>query len=208
MIRVVCADLSRLDSADYQMLYEMAGEERKARADRCRRREDALRCVAADALLRYALGSDTYTVEKTPLGKPFIRGREDFHYNLSHSGNWVVMAYGDGEVGVDVERLRTNIDTEALARRFFTPEEQRYMREEPDGFYWIWTGKESYLKYLGTGLTKALNSFSILFPKPEVRIHHRILPDGSHLSLCTAEREYLFEMKDLHAILSGDRSLP
>ena len=205
MISVICTDISRLTSKDYQALYEKASAERKRRADRYRRQEDSLRCVAADALLRYALGTASYTAQKESNGKPFIKGKDNFHYNLSHAGNWVVIAYGDSEVGVDVEELRVDTDIEAIARRFFTTEEQYYVFEEDKNrrqrFFEIWTGKESYLKYLGTGLAKDMTSFSVLSLEPKVRLHHRTLPNGSLLSLCTTEMDYLFELLDAQRLI-------
>lgn len=205
MIRVICTDISALSPSDYQALYEKASAERKVRADRYRRWEDSLRCVVADALLRHALGTCEYTVEKTASGKPFIKGRENFHYNLSHSGNWVVIAFGDTEVGVDVEKPRTNIDMDAIARRFFATEEQRYVFKEETNrvsrFCEIWTGKESYLKYMGTGLKKDLTSFNVLSLEPEIRLHYQTLPGGYSLCLCTTEMDYLFELLDLQRLL-------
>lgn len=203
MIRVLCTDISAMTPADYRTLYEAAAPERKARADRYLRREDSMRCVAADALLRYALGTDRYTLETTENGKPFLRGRADFHFNLSHAGKWVVIAYGDSPVGVDVEELRTDTDLEAIARRFFAAGEQNAVREAEDKrrrFFEIWTAKESWLKYLGTGLKKDLTSFSVLSPEPGLRLHHRTLPDGSILCLCTTEMEYLFELLDVQRL--------
>lgn len=205
MIRVICADISGLRPGDYERLYQLACPERKARADRYRRREDALRCVAADALLRKALGSGGYTVERTPSGKPFIKENKNFHFNLSHAGNWVVIAYGDREVGVDVEAHRENIDMETIAGRFFSPEEQRYIfsdKENPrQRFFEIWTGKESCLKYLGVGLKTDLTSFSVLSLKPELRLHHRSLPGGYSLCLCTTESDYSLELLDSQRLL-------
>lgn len=204
MIRVICGDISPLTEPEYQRLYEKATQDRKLKADRYRRQEDSLRCVAADALLRYALGNSDYVIEKTSSGKPFIRGRENFHFNLSHAGNWVVMAYGHSEVGVDVETVRMDTNIEAIARRFFAPEEQSFVfQEEADRhqrFFRIWTGKESYVKYLGTGLNMDLASFSVLSMDQGIRIHHRMLPDGSHLSLCITEHDYLFELLDLRRL--------
>ena len=205
MIRVICVDISRLTSLDYQVLYAKASDERKHRADRYHRWEISLRCVAADALLRYALGTADYTDRTTPDGKPFILGKESFHYNLSHSGSWVVIAFGDSEVGVDVERLRADTRIEGVAMRFFTAEEQRYVFREENNrhqrFLEIWTGKESFLKYLGTGLKRKLTAFSVLSLGPEVRLHHRTLPDGSLLCLCTTEKDYLFELLDAQRLL-------
>lgn len=202
MICVICTDISPLSNSDYKVLYENASEERKIRAARYRSREDALLCVTADALLRHALGWDDYTAEKSPSGKPFIKGRENFHFNLSHSGSWVAIAYGDTEVGIDVERHRTDAKQSAIAKRFFTPEEQQYLAEDPQcRFFEIWTAKESYLKYLGTGLNKDIKSFSVLSLPPELRLHHRLLSGGYHLTLCTTEDNYRFTLLDAKDLL-------
>lgn len=205
MIRLICADIYGLDEAAYDALYGKASPDRKNRADRYRRREDALRCVTAESLLRFALGSSDFIEEKTPDGKPFIKERPDFHYNLSHSGRWVVIAFGSSEVGVDVEQIREDTDISAIAGRFFSPEEQRYVREEPSQsrsrFFEVWTAKESYVKYLGTGLKKDLTSFSVLNLEPEVRLHQRELPGGYSLSLCTTGDDCLFELLDVQRLL-------
>lgn len=204
MIRVICSDISKLESA-YTMLYDAASAERKQRADRYRRKEDALRCLAAGALLQHALGTADYTTIKGPFGKPYIKENNSFHFNLSHSGNWVAIAYGDTEVGIDIEKIRMDSGKEEIARRYFTPDEQAYVfganEFAPQRFFEIWTGKESYLKYLGTGLGKNLASFSIFSVEPEVRIFHRILPGDYSLTLCTTDHNYLFELLDAQRLL-------
>lgn len=201
MIRVICADISHLTEADYRLLYEKASPERRARADRYRHREDALRCVTADALLCYVLGTADYRVGKASFGKPFIEGKEQFHYNLSHSGSWVVLACGNREVGVDVEHINRDTDVDAVANRFFSPDERQYLRQKPGDsrsrFFEIWTGKESYLKYLGTGLKRDLTSFSIFRLEPPVRLYHRELDEAHCLSLCAACDDYSFELLDV-----------
>ncbi len=204
MIRVICSDISRLESA-YPMLYDGATVERKQRSDRYRRKEDSLRCLAAGALLQHALGTVDYTAAKGPFGKPYIKENNSFHYNLSHSGNWVVIAYGDTEVGIDVEKICMDAGKEDLIRRYFTPDEQAYVCDTkeltPRRFFEVWTGKESYLKYLGTGLQKNLASFSIFSLEPEVQLYHRILPGGYSLSLCTTDNETRFELLDAQRLL-------
>ena len=205
MVRVICADLSASDDNLYRYLYENASPERKARADRFRLREDVLRCVAAEALLRYVLGTDQYHLEKTPGGKPFLPDRPDFHFNLSHSGKWAAIAWGSGEVGLDVEQIRQDARIESIARRYFCEEEQQYVfaeeAERHQRFFEIWTGKESYVKYLGTGLGIDLTAFSVLSPEPGLHIHRRTLPDGSWLSLCTAEDDYCVELIDVKNLI-------
>lgn len=204
MIQVVCADISGLNDADYEKLYCEATEERKNRADRYLRREDALRCVMADALLRHALGTDCYRTVQTADGKPCISDRPDFHYNLSHSGRWVILAFGDRAVGVDVEQIREETDIQAIAGRFFSAEEQQYVRGNPDQsrsrFFEVWTAKESFVKYLGKGLQKDLPTFSVFSPELGVRFYEKELEGGYWMHLCTEGDDGVLELLDVQQL--------
>lgn len=194
MIQIGYVDLTLLDEGVYQRLYDRAGPHRRQRADRYLRREDALRCIAADALLRYVLrrtlGTDRVETAVTAEGKPFLRDRKDFHFNLSHSGHWVVIAWGCHPVGIDVEMIRMDESKLQLARRFFASDEQDWLFAAPEQerslrFFEIWTRKESYLKYLGTGINRSLNSFSVLNPRAlEVTFRSEPLEDAM-LTLCS-----------------------
>ncbi len=206
MVQIVVFDISQMKPADFETLYARASEERRQRADRYLRQEDRLRCIAADALLRYALqkelGLTEFTVLQEPLGKPRIQDAPEFHYNLSHSGNLAVIAWGDSEAGVDVEQIRMDEGKEKLARRFFTPEEQAFVFKTDEGiperFYQIWTGKESYLKYLGTGLQKSLTSFDIFSTAPAIRSWIR---DGYCISLCAEDMPVTFSHVTVEQLL-------
>lgn len=197
MVKLICWNISSLTQADHQALYASASQERRQKADSCRFPEDALRCLAAGALLKKVLGEDG-NLAYTPEGKPWLRNREDFHFNLSHSGPWVVLAYGQSPVGVDVQQHRMLHNPEAFARRHFTLQEQQYIleaeEERQQRFFEIWTGKESYLKYLGTGLNRKLSSFSVLRPEEGVRIHSRMLSGDCSLSLCCREADFELEI--------------
>jgi 4'-phosphopantetheinyl transferase len=202
VIQIRLLDLSGLEEEAYQKLYALASPRRRQQADRYRFPADARRCIAADGLLRYAarqaLGTDRPEPEKTPEGKPFLPEYPDFHFNLSHSGRWVVIAWGDCPVGIDVEKLDYTPGRQQVMRRFFTPEEQEYLfsageAEKAERFFEIWTAKESYLKYLGTGLRRSLNSFSVV---PDgtglgVRFTGRWLGD-SYLTVCTRQEDITF----------------
>lgn len=131
---------------------------------------DLQRTLLGEVLIRAivrkfkGLPPDQVRIEVTGKGKPFLSGVDDFHFNLSHSGEWVVMATSVHEVGIDVEQIQ-NAKYE-VAQRFFTADECHALEslsgsEKNEYFYSLWTAKESYLKYLGKGLTRALNSFSV-----------------------------------------------
>ena len=98
-------------------------------------------------------------------GKPHIENLSDVHFNISHSGHYVVCAVASTEIGIDVERIRkVNL---RIAERFFSPSEIRDLMqldqvEQMQYFITLWTIKESYLKAIGKGLTQHLNSFTII----------------------------------------------
>lgn len=201
MIRVVCADISSADDQIYQKLYEKASSRRKLRADRYLRQEDKLRCVTAAALLKNLLGVEEDQIEQNAFGKPYIKDRKNVHFNLSHSGRYVVLAWGDTELGVDVQKHDPATNTEAVGMRWFAPDEQQYAHRDANRFYEVWTKKESFLKYTGKGLRTSLHSFSVLTPEPNIRYFFRTLGADYSLSLCTKEDEYEFELLDVQQLL-------
>ena len=166
---VDCLKIDKLSDSVYEMMYRLSTQERQEKANRYRKREDSERCLAAGMLLQAAL-LDTQGVCKLPSvygihGKPQTEGAEGFHYNISHAGEWVVLAYSDKEVGVDVERIFMDEGRKKVAEFSFAEEEQNYIfeseNEQAERFSKVWTLKESYLKYLGTGMTKDMKSFVV-----------------------------------------------
>lgn len=89
-------------------------------------------------------------------GKPYVAGYPDVHFNISHSGNIVLCALYDKPVGIDIQKMKDS-NFELLAKRVFTEKEKEQFYSAPqDGrkaqFFRTWTAKESYLKFLGTGI--------------------------------------------------------
>lgn len=99
-------------------------------------------------------------------GKPEPAGFRGIHFNISHSGDWVVVSLSPGAVGVDVERMRKV--PEGVANRFFSEKEKNWLasaideKEKAEIFFTLWTLKESFLKAIGTGLTRSLSTFTIV----------------------------------------------
>lgn len=90
-------------------------------------------------------------------GKPYL---EDFpyHFNLSHSGDWILLAVGETPVGADIEEI-TKIRQKVMENYFSQSEQDQVAKQGTDAFFAIWTRKESYVKYTGEGmkgLSKAL----------------------------------------------------
>jgi 4'-phosphopantetheinyl transferase len=166
-----------LDESLFPSLLSLVSEERRQRAKRFLRREDAWRGVVGEALARSCIGRR----EKCPpkevrfatgeKGKPFVQVPHKAEFNIAHSGSWVVCALDEGPVGVDVERIHP-VDF-AIAKRFFSSGEyealSRLDGEPKTGrFFDYWSLKESYIKAIGKGLSCPLGSFTIIIEKKRI----------------------------------------
>lgn len=94
-----------------------------------------------------------------------LEGYPKFNFNISHSGDFVVCAIDDENVGIDIEK-ENYIKFANIAKDYFTISEFNYIvKQDLDDklskFYEIWTLKESYIKCCGQDLSIPLKSFSI-----------------------------------------------
>lgn len=124
------------DITQFSHIANLAGlvsDERKERIARYRFDSDKIRCVIAELLVRYLLwtqyGMDAQklTVCYSKCGKPYFENSK-IHFNLSHSGEWVVCAMGDSEMGVDVEAIRP-MDFPSVYRAFSKNEIAQFNKE-------------------------------------------------------------------------------
>lgn len=89
------------------------------------------------------------------------------HFNVSHAQSLGLLAVTrNGEVGIDVERIRPCGDFEMIAQRFFSPPEIQVLWAVPPtlrehAFLAIWTRKEAFTKALGVGLQMEWTSFDV-----------------------------------------------
>lgn len=133
---------------------------RMAKADRYRLERDRLLCMGAGLLmLRFAGIRDESQLRQGKNGKPFAPGYPAF--NLSHSGQWCVLAMGEGEIGVDIERIDPkNLE---VAPTVYTSGELEWMSGSPlERFHTLWTWKESVMKATGQGMALEPGSFEVL----------------------------------------------
>ena len=143
-------------------------------------------------------------IERGNRGKPSLPNAKP--YNLSHSGDYAVLAVSSGSVGVDLEQIRP-IDWNLISARFFHPLERAFLAQSDDplnAFFAIWTLKESYLKAEGLGFSVSPASFSIL-PEGETSavmsgetgylFRRFVAVEGYCLSLCCVEHEITEEVK-------------
>jgi 4'-phosphopantetheinyl transferase len=141
--------------------------EKRARILRMRYKKDAQAALTAHRLLCYAL-KRTYGIEPRPEdwgagqnGKPYLKNIKGIHFNISHSGRVAMCAVNNEPVGVDVEMVRPFSDN--VIRRIMSAEEREALASVQDRdklFFKIWTLKEAYLKFTGSGIS-ALDSITV-----------------------------------------------
>jgi len=128
-------------------------------------------------------------------GKPALQDLK-LEFNLSHSGVFALIAATQGhKVGVDVERVRSDLEFERIASRFFSQNEiSELMVVPPDqrqiAFFNCWTRKEAYIKAQGLGLSLPLESFDVSLTPNEPAILNATRPDSDE-----AARWMLFSME-------------
>lgn len=128
--------------------------------------------LGAEALLNKALERVCKSAElpaayeRNAHGKPYLLPpNQEVYVNWSHSGEYVLCAIADREVGVDLQwnqkEPKYNVIWHSLSgeERIFYEEQASDRRSAL--FYEYWTLKEAYLKMLGTGFRTPLEYFRV-----------------------------------------------
>lgn len=140
-----------------ELLLPYVSSERMAYAGRYRFRNDRVQSLLAYILLRIGLYEEYGICHMPKIGisetkKPFLEEYPQIHFNLSHCKNGVACGIADSPLGVDIQHYVEFKD--GVAAYFMTPSEiQRAKQGNADvEFTRIWTLKESYGKWSGSGI--------------------------------------------------------
>jgi 4'-phosphopantetheinyl transferase len=164
------------DSRKLDYLAALLSTDERARATRPIRDAGYRRFTAARGLLREILGQyiggdpSSIRFDYGIAGKPRLRdsdGDRHLHFNLSHSGGLaLVVVSKDRNVGIDVEQVTHGRDLAALGewvltRREWTDWSSTSREFQTTMFYRFWVRKEAYLKGIGAGLTRPMQSIDV-----------------------------------------------
>ena len=153
----------------YRLAYNTASVERRQKVDKYRFEKDRYLSLGADMLMRYILHEaniayDHVNIKTNTFGKPYFEDI-NLNFNISHSGDWVICAISDVEVGCDIERIQS-ADLQ-IAKQFFCADEYLHIFQQASEaererlFYRYWTLTESFIKATGKGMNIPLNAFHI-----------------------------------------------
>jgi 4'-phosphopantetheinyl transferase len=130
-------------------------EDEVARVNRFKFEEDRVRWTRARSALRVILsryaGDDPARLAFIygQHGKPALLPFSDVEFNLSHSGDWAMIAVALSiPVGVDIEHLRLNVDMVPLLQRLGETDLPATTQE----LYQAWTRREAKSKAAGGAL--------------------------------------------------------
>lgn len=173
-----------LPAAMHERFFTFLSPAEQARAERFKFPDDSRHYVAAHGYLRRILSHycqvdpGALILESLPSGKPrLICNGEcpEMEFNLTHSHGRGAVAVACGRaVGIDLEKVRTDVDGRRLAARYFSVREQSAVltaseRRMPDVFFRHWVGKEAYLKGTGVGLQLPLDRCEVIVTEAEER---------------------------------------
>ncbi|WP_170227807.1 4'-phosphopantetheinyl transferase family protein [Mucilaginibacter frigoritolerans] len=90
--------------------------------------------------------------------KPFVENQSGIQFNISHSGDWILIAIAKSAIGVDVEFINPSFHfTDVLEDNFSIDEIKQIKDKSPiETFFKFWTRKESITKTTGKGLDENL----------------------------------------------------
>lgn len=168
-MKIYTALLSEISDIELEKGFSMMDEERKQAVLRYRGEKDRKRTIIGEMLARKGISEATGVPESDILfgrsesGKPYAKN-VDIEFNVSHSKDMIVCAVSKSKIGIDVEFIRdidmritkiacTESDKEYIFGRrdadieSIIPDEEKIVR-----FFKLWTAKEAYFKYHGSGI--------------------------------------------------------
>lgn len=154
-------------------LRNLLSEDERSRANAYHFARDRRRFIVARSVLRSLLGHylnmNPHDVQfiYSEKGKPSIVGTSAIQFNVSHSYERAVYAFGNEHpLGIDLEYIREVMDMQGVAQSNFSAREKAVFNALPkfvqqQAFFNCWTRKEAFIKALGEGLSHPLDSFAV-----------------------------------------------
>lgn len=153
--------------------YNLLSLDEKEKAKKFRFEKDANQFICCRSLLRILSAHYLNTVPKSinfsygKYNKPDYNPSKSLKFNVSHSGDYGMIGFAlNSEIGVDVEKIKSNFDAFDIAQNFFSELEIKALKnidikESKEAFFRCWTRKEGFIKAKSKGLSFPLDAFSV-----------------------------------------------
>ena len=161
---------SNLTFLEHCML--LLNNDERERANRYYQVKDRNRFLISRGALRTILSKylnvapSSITFGVSPNKKPIIHdtGKVKLHYNVSHSGDWILIAVSDSDIGADVEFIKPSFQFQEILTDYFSQDEVDFINHQSslERFFLLWTRKEAFVKATGKGLDSDLRTIPSL----------------------------------------------
>lgn len=167
-IHVFKIDVPDFYSKIDRLFADVLSFEEQQKANRFKHEQDSRRYICSRYVLRYLLSGfkgvspQSIHFDHVFNKKPVLKGIE---FNVSHSGDRIIIGIGLFPLGIDIELIRPDFDFQPLVNEVLNPEEQLQIETSSTPislFYSLWTRKEALLKASGEGLTDGLSELNCL----------------------------------------------
>jgi len=150
----------------------LLNEDEKEIASRFRRDGDKFRFITGRSAVRL-LASKYLQIDPLEIHFSNIKGKKPFitepvsqlKFNLSHSGGWVLIAFANHELGIDIEYILDDFSIDEIVQDHFTKKEQSFISGSSNpvvAFFNLWTRKEALTKAWGMGIGENLRNLPSL----------------------------------------------
>lgn len=181
-MKIYAAKVCKIPNVINNGFLTLLDSRRLEKVNAIKRESEREESICAGLLLRRAFLNNGYNnntwhhikITEGSYGKPYA-DVENFFYSISHSGEWVICAVDDMEIGADIQEMKVShrtFDKMALARRFYSEGEYKRLLEYDNDktaaaktmqaaeFYRMWTAKESCVKLTGRGIGAGIERYA------------------------------------------------
>jgi len=217
-VRLLLFDVAKLPDDIVFELGKLLSAKELRKAARFRFMKDRRVYLAGRGMVRkmtsevLGVAAEDLVIEEGQYGKPYLADFKNIlPFNLSNSGDVVLLAFDFGrrEVGVDVEKINKDFEYWDVAGHYFSQNECDRIFNHHD-FYRFWTMKEALLKVTGVGLVDDLPTMDLSKKMNRIQAKdERLLPfkDKAYTLYTFDNEEIVMTLAVAGAQLTGVESL-
>ena len=188
----ICTLSRPLLPKEKELLLSVLPDERRKKLQK--KKQDADAALLAYAIL--AVKASPAPLSADAHGKPYFAENPNLCFSISHTPDAAAVGISDAPIGVDVEAANRHI-SDSVLRRICTEEEFARYKDAPiQNKITLWTLKESYGKYHGTGIALPLSAVSFPSLSPltcsEKSVHLQSTVQGGFVCSAVSKHEEHF----------------